>query len=127
MMELKGLPLSSCVAAGDYLFIGGVTPADENNNINQEWGVTEQTERIFSKMVKILSEFNTDLSHIVFVQIYLRDINAAGEVNDIYQKIMPAPYPARKMFATEFLQKSMLVEFTGIAYIGQAELRHFSL
>lgn len=112
---MNSLPLSSAVALGDVLFIGGTTPADPQGNISPDWQVAEQTERVLLNLERVLQYYGRHLFDILFIQVYLSDLSYYQCFNEIYERIMSSPYPARKVTLMQFSNPNLKVELTGFA------------
>ena len=109
------LPISSAVEAGDYVFLSGVPPIEEGRVVFPG-DAARQTEFIFCRMKQILSSFELSLNHLVYVQVYLRNIQDSENINSVYERMMPRPYPARKLVTTDFTAEGVCLEINGIAY-----------
>ncbi len=90
------LPISSAVAAGDYVFLSGVPPIEEGRVVFPG-DAARQTEFIFCRMKQILSSFELSLNHLVYVQVYLRNIQDSENINSVYERTI-LPVPSRCLF-----------------------------
>ena len=115
MGEENMLPISAVVEAGDYVFLSGIPPIEEGRVVFPG-DAAKQTEFLIRRMKRILSLSELSLDHLVYVQVYLKRIQEAEIVNAVYERMMPRPYPARKLVTTDFSAEGVCLEINGIAY-----------
>ena len=116
------LPLSTAVASGDLVFLSGVAPLQDGHPVAPD-SIEQQTGFMIRRMAEILADFDLSLQNMVYVQIYLRSTEDYAAVNAVYERMMPAPYPARKVIFTTFAVDGMDVEINGIASKAPADFR----
>ena len=116
------LPLNPAVKVGDTVYLGGIPPVDENNQIVEKGNMGAQVRRIFERMEGFLSKAGMGLKNLVFVTVYLSDIKMYREMNEVYGELMPEPYPARKVIQAPMTLNGMLVEISGIASAGEKQV-----
>lgn len=82
------------VAQGPTIFISGqgpFTPGDELLTGSFE----QQALRTFENVRLVLEGAGASLEQLVRVGIYLRDMSNFAELNELYERFFPRPYPAR--------------------------------
>ena len=113
MADIKHLPTpfsySQAVAAGDYVFLG----------IHRGWGdnFTAQFHDTFKYLKKTLAEFGLELSDIVKINVWLKNIEDVRAYEKLFRGYFEKDkYPARMGATTEFLDDDILLMIDGIAY-----------
>lgn len=109
------LPTSPAVIAGDTLYFGGLASVDSDGNVVGENDIETQTRNIFDRMKYYLGQADMELKHLVYIQIYLEDLNMYSRMNQEYSELMLKPYPARKVIQTTLPLKGAVIEISGIA------------
>ena len=107
-------PYSQAIEAGGLVFVSGQLPADPATGQLAE-GIAAQTERSLLNLKAILEEAGLSLKDAVKVTVYLKDMNDFSDMNEVYQRIIPSPYPARVAVEVARLPKDALVEIELIA------------
>ncbi len=103
----KAGPYSDAMKIGNLIFISGQISDPTMKTIK------EQTLHIFEKISKILEAGNSDISKIIKVTIFLKDINDFEKMNQIYEKFFREKgiikdFPARTTLEISNLPKSNL-------------------
>lgn len=103
------------VTFGDrkHIYISGTASIDKNGEILYPEDVEKQTERIVENMVALLNEAESDLSHLAFALVYIRDSADYNLVSKKVRKLLPG-IPALILVAP-ICRPSWLVEIEGIA------------
>jgi len=108
-------PFSPAVIGGPLLYLSGQVAQDPETGKLIIGGVGPQTERIFQNVVSLLAAADKDLSNVVKVTVFLTDIAAFSEMNEIYGRYFEKPYPARTTVAVTALPLGANVELDIIA------------
>lgn len=101
---------SSCVVAGDYIFLahhGGGQDKEE---------IVYQMRKTFENMKKTLASVNTTLDDVVQINLYLSDISDFRKAADVFKEYFKNGVPARMATTTDFVGASCLCQMDGIAY-----------
>ncbi len=107
---------SQGVLAGGFLYIAGQIGLDPATGKMVEGGLNEQMKRVFTNIEEILKGAGLDLSSLVRVEIYLKDIRDLPTVNTFYlEKMKHNPKPARQAMQVANLPFDALIEISGIA------------
>jgi len=109
-------PYSQAVKAGNFLFISGQIAIDPNTNKLVEGSVQRHTEMIFSNIRAILKKAGMDLTNIVKVTVFIKDMNNFSPVNEVYSKYFTENPPARSFVEVSRLPKDVPIEIEVIAY-----------
>lgn len=108
------VPLSHAVRAGDYIYISGQIPVNENNQLIKG-GIEIQTEIVLNKIKTLLEQAGSSLEDVVKTTVLLTDINDFSAMNDAYQKFFLKNLPARTTLETK-LSIDATIEIEAIAY-----------
>ncbi|GEM48426.1 RidA family protein [Deinococcus cellulosilyticus] len=109
-------PYSQAIRYGNLVFLSGQIPLNNNNEVVGD-NVTDQTHQVFKNIIAVLTAAGTDLSKVVKVTVFLKDMNTFTEMNTVFAQYMPEPYPARSTIEVARLPKDSLVEIECIALV----------
>lgn len=101
---------SSCVVAGDYIFLAHHGGGQDKEDI------IYQMRHTFEGMKKTLASVNATLYDMVQINLYLRDISDFRVAADVFLEYFKNGAPARMTTTTEFVGKTCLCQMDGIAY-----------
>ncbi|HHX51938.1 MAG TPA: RidA family protein [Erysipelothrix sp.] len=87
-------PYSPALKVGDFVFISGQLPLNEDNTMVSD-DVSEQSMQVIRNLVALLSEIDLELRHIVKTTVYLSDHKYLEKFDQIYATYFSNPYPAR--------------------------------
>jgi 2-iminobutanoate/2-iminopropanoate deaminase len=87
-------PLSKAVRAGDFLFLSGQTPKDENLK-PLRGDIEVQTRNVLDAISVTLSELGTDLTKVVRATVWLSDLSFFARFNAVYAEYFIGALPAR--------------------------------
>jgi reactive intermediate/imine deaminase len=109
-----GLPLSTSVRAGDYVFVSGQLPLDESGQI-VVGTIETQTHAVMKKLSEALAMANASLENVVKCTVWLADARDFAGFNKTYLQYFPSNPPARATVRCELLLDARL-EIDAIAY-----------
>ena len=101
---------SSCVVAGDYIFLAHHGGGQESNDI------VHQVRATFENMKHTLSTVNASLDDIVQINFYLKNKEDFRKGADTFKEFFKNGVPARMTIFTEFVSDTCLCQMDGIAY-----------
>ena len=87
-------PFSPAVRAGDFVFVSGQVPVDEQGQVIQG-GIEAQTRQVFSNISRILASAGCTLEDVAKVNVWLQDARDFGSFNRVYMECFGAHRPAR--------------------------------
>jgi 2-iminobutanoate/2-iminopropanoate deaminase len=108
-------PYSHAVIAGGFAFISGQGPKDPATGKFAAGGIKEHTRQAIRNLSAVLQELGLDLSDVVKVNAYLRDMEVFQEFNEAYAEFFGAAPPARTTIQATLPGKEMLVEIEAVA------------
>lgn len=105
-------PYSQGIAVDRFVFVAGQRPADPKTGEIAE-GIAAQARQVIENLASVLEAAGSSLEDVVRSTVYLSDIKYFAEMNAVYEKLMPKPYPARTTIGTQL--RGILVEIDVIA------------
>ena len=82
------LPFHPAVRAGDFIYVSGQVPKDENGSMCVG-NIEEETRWTLESIRRILKLDGADLSDVVKVTVYLADARNFGRYNKIFAEYFP--------------------------------------
>ena len=101
---------SSCVIAGDFIFLAHHAGAFTSNDI------VCQMEASFNSLKKTLKTVGASLDNIVQINLYLKNIEDFRQARDVFFKYFKGEFPARMTTTTHFVDSACLCMLDAIAY-----------
>ncbi len=110
-------PYVHAVRAGNLLFCSGQIPLDPSSGeiVGERPG--EQTGRCLENLQLVCAGAGTSLAHAVRMTIYVTDMTAFPEVNEVYGSFFEADPPARVTIGVAALPKGAQVEIDAVVAI----------
>ncbi|KAL0576369.1 hypothetical protein V5O48_005628 [Marasmius crinis-equi] len=106
--------LSHATKVPGLIFLSGQTPVDKNGNL-VPGGIKEHTEQCIKNLGNVLTAAGATWENVVKVNVYLKDMNEFDAMNEVYEKLLPVPKPARTCIQAAKLPKDVIVEIEAIA------------
>ena len=110
-------PLSQAIRHGDTLYVSGNVPIDPETDELVEGGVGPQTRQVLENVEAILQEAGTSMDNVLRAGVFMTDMDAFGEMNEVYEEFMSEPYPARTAVKAEMASPDIDVEIDVIAAV----------
>ena len=107
-------PYSAGIEKNGTVYLSGQLPIDAATGLMPE-GIKEQTTMSLKNVESLLVSAGLSFDDVVKTTVYLSDINNFAAMNEVYQSVFKAPFPARSAFAVRDLPKGALVEIECIA------------
>ena len=101
---------SSCVVAGDYIFLahhGGGQDVED---------IVHQTRATLEGMARTLSSVGASLDDLVQLNFYIKNTSDFRKGADVFREYFKRGAPARMTVVTEFVGPTCLCQMDGIAY-----------
>jgi 2-iminobutanoate/2-iminopropanoate deaminase len=108
-------PYSHAVVAGGFVFLSGQGPKDPTTGRYVKGRIKEHTRQTIRNVQAVLRELGLDLSDVVKVNAYLRDMGDFKKFNEAYAEFFGAAPPARTTLQATLPGKDMLVEIEVLA------------
>ena len=107
-------PYSQGVSAGELVFVSGQVPLRADGTL-VAGTVAEQTEQCLNNVLEILQAAGLAMDAVVKTTVYMTDLGRFAEMNEVYAKRFPAPFPARATVQVSALPKGAAVEIDAVA------------
>jgi 2-iminobutanoate/2-iminopropanoate deaminase len=111
-------PYSHAVRAGDLLFCSGQIPLDPQSGEIVGASAAEQAQRCLESLEAVCAAAGTSLRRAVRVTVYMTDLAAFGEVNEVYARHFAQGPPARVTVGVAQLPRGAYVEIDAIVALG---------
>ena len=108
-------PYSPAIIEGKLVFVSGQGPLDPKTGEYLKGDITSETRQVFENIKSILEAAGTSMDNVVKVNVYLRDINDFGAMNEVYKTTFKSPFPARTTIQAGALPRGFAVEIECIA------------
>ncbi len=113
-------PYSQAIVAGGLVFCSGTAGVDPATG-EIPAGIAAQTELALSNLSAVLEAAGSSMNAIVKTTIFYADVGEFATINEIYERHMPDPPPARSAPANVNLPRGLLISIEAIAIAGSAD------
>ncbi len=110
-------PYSHAVRCGDLLFCSGQIPLDPASGELVGGGVSEQARRCLENLQAVAEAAHTTLARAVRITIYMLDLGAFNEVNQVCEEFFAIDPPARATVGVAALPRGAAVEIDAVIAI----------
>jgi len=110
-------PYVQAVRTGPLLFLSGQIALDPGTGQLVGASVAQQTQRVLENLKAVLEAGGSDLAHVLKTTVYLTDMAAFAEMNEVYGRYFQQRPPARSTVAVAALPRGALVEIDAIAEV----------
>lgn len=97
---------SAAVDAGDYVYLSGQSANRPDGTLPD--GFREQATQTLENIKTLVTAANLTLDHIVYVQVYLLDVNNYAALDAVFKKYFPTTPPARAVLGIAKLPFGLL-------------------
>ena len=108
-------PYSTCVAAGDLLFVSGQVAVDPATGSFVDDSIEAEARQVLENLKTVLEEFGSSLEKVVKTTIFLRDMDDFARVNEVYAGYFADEPPARSCVQAGRLPFDVGIEIEAIA------------
>ncbi len=98
-------PYSHIAKVGQFISIGGTAGVNPASGLLAGADVYSQTRQILASFRTMLESADSDLEHVVHVNVFLKDMRDFDEMNRAYIEIMGSHRPARTVIGVNELPK----------------------
>ncbi|MGB3276948.1 MAG: RidA family protein [Castellaniella sp.] len=92
--DRQSRPLSPAVRAGDFVFVSGTVPTDDQGQV-VTGGIEAQTRQVFQRLEAALALAGCTLQDVAKVNVWLDDARDFGSFNRVYMECFGDHRPAR--------------------------------
>jgi 2-iminobutanoate/2-iminopropanoate deaminase len=107
-------PYSGLVIAEPFVFVSGQVGRDPKDGIVPA-GVKAQTRIVLSNVEAKLAKAGCGLKDVVKATVFLADIRAFDEMNEVYRAAFAPDFPARSTVEARLARQELLVEIEVVA------------
>ena len=107
-------PYAQAIRAGGLLFCSGQIPLDPGSGELVQGGAAEQARRCLENLGAVCAAAGTALSEAVRVTVFMTDLDAFADVNDVYATFFEGDPPARVTVGVAALPRGADVEIDAI-------------
>jgi len=109
-------PYSQCIVVNNFVFVSGQIPIDPKTGKIVGEDIQSQTRQVLENLRAILEAAGSDLTKVVKVSVFLKDLSLFAAFNEIYAEYFKEKSPARTTVEVSNLPKGVLLEIDAIAY-----------
>jgi 2-iminobutanoate/2-iminopropanoate deaminase len=113
-------PYSQAVRSGAFLFCSGQIPLDPDSGMLAGDSPAEQARQCLQNLATVCAAAGAALGDAVRTTVYMTDIEAFGQVNEVYEEYFEAEPPARVAIGVAGLPKGARVEIDAIVAMPDA-------
>ena len=92
--DRQARPLSPATRAGDFVFVSGQVPTDDQGQVIAG-GIETQTRQVFARLRQALALADCTLADVAKVSVWLNDARDFGSFNRVYIECFGEHRPAR--------------------------------
>ena len=107
-------PYSQAVECNGVVFVSGQLPVDPMTGEMPDTPA-EQARRALENVRAIVESSGCTMADCVKVTIYLTNLSAFAQVNEVYKEFFAEPYPARSCIEVSAVPKGAMLEIDPIA------------
>jgi 2-iminobutanoate/2-iminopropanoate deaminase len=108
-------PYSQALGSGPWLFLSGQIGLRPEGGALVDGGVAAEAEQALDNLCRVLEADGLSFGDVVRVTIYLADLADFATVNEIYERYVESPPPARSTIGVAALPKGARIEIDAIA------------
>jgi len=106
--------LSHATKVPGLIFLSGQTPVDKEGKL-VAGGIKEHTAQCIANLGNVLKAAGSSWEKVLKVNVYLKNMDDFGSMNEVYEKLLPTPKPARTCIQAAKLPNDVDVEIEAIA------------
>ncbi|MEP7363899.1 MAG: RidA family protein [Acidobacteriota bacterium] len=107
-------PYSPAIFAGDFLYVSGQGSAKRDGTFPAS--AEEQVAQCLSNVKVLVEAAGLTMRHVVYAQMYLKDISKYDDANRAWAKVFPKDPPARAVVGVSRIPTDSPVEITVVAF-----------
>lgn len=106
---------SQAIQHAELLYVSGQLPIDPDSGIKVTGDIKIQARRVFDNLSLILKHANTDFNKVIKLVIYISNVEAWSDVNEICGEYFLTHKPVRTIVPTRDLHFGLSIEIDCIA------------
>jgi 2-iminobutanoate/2-iminopropanoate deaminase len=113
-------PYSHAIRSGGLLFCSGQIPLDPDTGDLVGETPADQARRCLQNLSQVCAAAGASLADAVRTTVYMTDLSAFNDVNEVYEEVFTAEPPARVAIGVAALPKGAQVEIDAIVAVPNA-------
>jgi reactive intermediate/imine deaminase len=101
------------IDTGDYVYISGQGPFRADGSVPENFA--EQVRQSLDNIKGVVVAAGLTMDHVVYVQVYLKDVNQYAELNKAFAAYFPKEPPARAVLGVARLPQDDAVQINAVA------------
>src|SRR5258708_18423345 len=118
--QLPSSTRSAAIDAGDYVYISGQFGQRSDGSIPADFAA--QATQALDNLQSVVTAAGLDMRNIVYVKVYLQDVNDYDQLNTVFAKCFPETPPARAVLGVSAVPQSS-IEIDAVAVRDLSERR----
>ncbi len=98
-------PYNHIARVGPFIIIGGTAGVNPETGLLAGADIASQTKQILASFQVMLESVGSDLSHVIHINIFLKDMRDFEAMNQAYIEMMGNHWPARTVIGVSELPK----------------------
>lgn len=111
-------PYSQAIVANGLVYTAGQIGLDPATGEMVADDVRAQAEQVMQNVAAVLGAAGSGWADVLKVTVFLVDISNGRMINELFERDLPKPYPARTTVAVSALPRGALVEIECVAQVG---------
>ncbi len=107
-------PYSQAIEVNNMIYTSGVIPVNPATGVIAE-GAKAQAEQAFTNLTNLIEAAGSSMDRVVKTTVFIKEMDDFGTVNEVYERVFPAPFPARSCVEVARLPKDVLLEIEAVA------------
>ncbi|MBL8644346.1 MAG: RidA family protein [Rhodospirillaceae bacterium] len=107
--------VSSAIRAGDYVFISGLLPRDENGAL-VTGDIAHQVHAVMKRLQATVEQAGCKMDDVVKCTVWLADREDFAAFNRIYATYFDEPRPARSTVRADLMAPEARIEIEAVCY-----------
>lgn len=108
-------PISPAIRAGDFVFVSGLLPRDEEGAL-VTGDITHQTHAVMKRLEATLERAGCKLDDVVKCTVWLTDPADFPAFNQVYATYFDEPRPARSTVRADLMAQGARIEIEAVCY-----------
>lgn len=110
-------PYSQGIKAGNMIYTSGQLPMDPKTGKLVQDDIKSEARQALANLREVLAEGGAALTDVVKVNVYIKDMNQFGQINEVYAEFFNEHKPARACVEVARLPLDANVEIEAVAII----------
>jgi 2-iminobutanoate/2-iminopropanoate deaminase len=109
-------PHSQAIRVGKTIYLAGQIAIDpKTTQVMTDASIEDQTRRVLDNLAAVLAAEGLTLDNVVSTNVFLKDMNDFGKMNEVYATYFKQAPPARATVEVARLPRDMKIEISAIA------------